>query len=1007
MSRTLKSRLRGCTAVGVALAVAGLVAPNASLAADAVQTTAAKKASAPDVNEVVVVGSRIRHDNYNSPSPIEVITHDEATLAGFQSTTELLQGTAVTGGTAQINNAFGGFVTNGGPGANTIGLRGLGATRTLVLLNGRRLAPAGTRGAVGSPDLNVLPDAMIDHIEILKDGASSIYGSDAVAGVINIITKRGIKGATLEGQFSNPGEPGQEARGSIVAGWTSDRWEVSGSFEYYERDNLTLKDRSWTQCNTDYLFDKSTGDSLDFIDPKTGKTKCYPITTTGDNGVTINTIATNTRTGVGAPGTFGTRFNRWRPNAAVTTGLIGYEGVGGGGNSLGPRDTFEPRMLNKSLISPEKNYNLFLQGHYDLNALGNAEVYFEVLANRRSSSQTGYRQLSLDYAVGSPLIPAGQLRTSVVSGPTSITNGHNLGVRAFIGFGNDHSSQTVDALKATVGVRGDFTPLHKWRYDLTLSLSPSSADYTFQSWLTDHLADSLNVAPAPAGFNPALVRNGLTCASNIGNPSHGCISAPGLTPAVIGGQLPADWVNYTFVPVTGNTKYTEATATFGMDGPLFALPFGDVKGAFGAEYRWARINDTPAIDSQTGNLYNFTTSAVTRGSDQVFEGYGEIEAPLLANLPLAHALTVNVSGRYTHYRSYGTGWTYKIGGVYAPTDWISARASYGTSYRAPALFEQFQGATSGFLSSTNDPCNDYGALPVASNRYKNCAAELPGNPGFLATSGLAVVSAGGAAQGLSAETSTNFTAGVVLQPKLGPMFGDLSVAVDYYNIQVNNSVEQIGATNLLSLCYDSAGFRAAGSYCNYIEPRLPGNVPPIVHNNYTNIATERVRGIDYTLRYVRNLGPGRLRLNGLLTQYLEQSSRLFATDPFVDANGSINNPKYTANVEATYTYRQFKVRYGVDWIAAMNSYSYSPLFSPAVNKNDTKFVFDVPDYFLHGFSIQYTAPRWQATLGVHNLFDKVPPQISSGYYNKVGNAPLYSGYDYNGRTIFIDLSSKF
>ena len=144
-----------------------------------------------------------------------------------------------------------------------------------------------------------------------------------------------------------------------------------------------------------------------------------------------------------------------------------------------------------------------------------------------------------------------------------------------------------------------------------------------------------------------------------------------------------------------------------------------------------------------------------------------------------------------------------------------------------------------------------------------------------------------------------------------------------------------------------------------------------------------------------------------MTQYFEQSSRLFATDPFIDANGSLNTPKYTANFDATYTYRQWKLRYGLDWIAAMNSYSYSAVFDPPVNKNDVPFVFDVPDYFLHQLSIQYTGGSWQATFGVRNLLNKEPPQISSGQYDRVGNAPLYSGYDYLGRTFFLDLSKTF
>src|SRR5699024_5895627 len=138
----------------------------------------------------------------------------------------------ISGGTDQINNAYGGFVTNGGPGANTLSLRGLGATRTFLLLNGRRVAPAGSRGSVRSADLNVLPTAMIERIEVLKDGASSIYGSDAVAGVVNIITRNNIDGITFEGQYNAPldaDSEGQQSRISVVAGTSGDRWHVAGS----------------------------------------------------------------------------------------------------------------------------------------------------------------------------------------------------------------------------------------------------------------------------------------------------------------------------------------------------------------------------------------------------------------------------------------------------------------------------------------------------------------------------------------------------------------------------------------------------------------------------------------------------------------------------------------------------------------------------------------------------------------------------------------------------------
>ena len=189
-----KTALLCGTTLGVAF-----ISLSAATTASAQQAPAgASEDNSTAVEEIVVVGSRIRRDTYNTPAPVQLITREESTLAGFNSPTDVLLSNQVTGGQRQIDNTFGGFVTDGGPGANTIGLRGLSAQRTLILLNGRRVAPVGTRGAVGSADTNVLPSALIDRIEILKDGASSIYGSDAVAGVVNVITRNKLDGGRLE-----------------------------------------------------------------------------------------------------------------------------------------------------------------------------------------------------------------------------------------------------------------------------------------------------------------------------------------------------------------------------------------------------------------------------------------------------------------------------------------------------------------------------------------------------------------------------------------------------------------------------------------------------------------------------------------------------------------------------------------------------------------------------------------------------------------------------------------
>src|SRR5690606_3757387 len=221
-------------------------------------------------------------------------------------------------------------------------------------------------------------------------------------------------------------------------------------------------------------------------------------------------------TGVPAPGAVGTVFNRWRPNSAVTTGLSGFEGVGGGTNNTNVRDTFEDAMLNESLISPVEITTIYGEAGYDLGALGNAELYGEVLINRRESSQTGYRQLALDYFVGSPLIPAHIAALAPFAGNQGLspTTGPNAGApvqaRAFIGFGDYQSRQQVDFYKLTGGIRGDFV-IPNWRYDFSMSHTVSDSEYVFDQFITNLMQNSLDVVAAPAGTDPSLVRGGYTC----------------------------------------------------------------------------------------------------------------------------------------------------------------------------------------------------------------------------------------------------------------------------------------------------------------------------------------------------------------------------------------------------------------------------------------------------------------------------------------------------------------
>ncbi len=1023
MTKQIKDRLLNSTIVAGFAALSALTfVPSVAMAQTAATTNAQDQDEDEDdvteVEEIVVVGSRIARDVYNSPSPVQVITRDEATLAGLASTTEILQGTAVTGGTGQVNNLFSGFVVNGGPGVNTIGLRGLGPTRTLVLLNGRRVAPAGSRGSVGSADLNVLPSALIERIEVLRDGASSIYGSDAVAGVINIVTRDDLDGITIDAQYNattDANGSGDASRISVAGGLQGDRWSILGSIERFDREEIKLGDRDYARCPTAGPFLPNTAGFADFIDPFTNAPKCFSI---DNGGVTVNTLGLGARQAIGAfgsatPGTLGS-FNRFRPNAAITTGVIGFEGVGGASApSLDVRDTFDPRMLETTLFSPVTTTTAFIAAGYDLQALGNAELYAETLLNKRESGSLDFRQLTLDYAVGSLLIPANLSVGGAFAANQGLNPGRNVQARVFAG-DTYSSSQEVDFAKQVFGIRGDLG-YRDWTYDAYASYTRSKSEYSSDLYLTSAMINSLDVVAAPAGTPASLVRQGqgpagsvsVTCRINVTNPGTNCIPAPFITSDTVGGRIPNDFRDYITRPVTGTTEYTEFVASAGIGGELFTLPAGEVQIFLGAEFREGEIDDTPSIESQTGNTYNFSTAAITRGTDSVYELFGEVEVPLLRNLPFIQELTFSGSARFTDYESYGEDTTYKIGLLYQAVDWLGFRATFGTSYRAPALFEQFLGATAGFLASTTDVCNNFDAAGRNPNLAANCASEgLPA--GFTATTSVRQLNAGGAAAGLAAETSENFTAGVVLTPTLPGSLGELAIAVDYYDIVIDNGVSLTGTPFILNSCYtsSSADFSSRSGFCALVQ-RDAATRALTVTNGYVNIATNVAEGIDYNLRYRNEFGPGNMVVNLNVSQSLERYNQLFPTDPIFTDVGQSGNPEFTASFNAQYAWNEWTVFYGVEWIDGTTEEDDYFARNGDSLLNDFGINSFLDEYYLHSTSVRWNNDDLAITAGVRNLFNEAPPTGTGFWVGGIGNSPTYSGYDNFGRSVFVNLTKSF
>lgn len=990
--------------------------------------------------EITVTGSRIRGaTTYNSTSPIDVITRDDAVLGGARSTAEVLQGPTVTSGSAQINNTFLGYVSEGGPGANTVGLRGLGSQRTLVLLNGRRLAPAGAGPQLISADLNVLPSAVVGRIEILREGASSVYGSDAVAGVVNIITDNRLNGLTLDAFTDQPiehGGGGRSYRLSAAAGKTFDRGHILASFEYRETTGMRVGDRPEFSCPTDNFYDPQTGAYEGQLTPN-GQPRCFPF----NNGVgTAQNYLLGINYTTGA-------VNRY----AYNNGDINSISVVNDPNS---RPLANSRQLEEHVYSPVRTYTGYLNGAFELT--DNLEIYGEALFSRRESHQDFMSQISFDPAqlgretyggsyAGTPLSAYGYPTSPFF--PDSFAAAGNNVARVFIIPPLLQTRQKVDFFRANAGLRGN-VGVGDLRFDANFQYSRTDANYWVEGIDKRRLRNALgidvndssvnNIVLAPAGTPDEFVTiarpgtagagNRYTCASNVSGGSFiagsNCVVGDFFNPDALAGNLAPNLVNYLYQDFQSTTKFEQITGQLVVDGTIIPLPGGPLGFAVGVEFRRDEILDTPSEVQRTGNIYNYSSGNITAGSDQVFEVFGEVKLPLLKEAPFAYELGASASVRYTDYQSYGSDLTYRLGATWAPVRELRFRANYGTSFRAPNLYEQFVGDQTGFLSA--DPCDDFAATATpGSNVYKNCLAELTtvlGSPAaalnYVSTGGYEVTTVGGRGV-LEAETSTSWGLGAVLSAPSS--FADLSFAVDYFNIEVKGQVTTLGSS-ILDLCYESDDFRNGNRYCSFVGQRetTQGGLTTL-RDPYINVSSQQVDGLDFSARFQRDIGPGRFLLNARATRILHQKNRRFADEAAFDYvgllgyQGFVGGPKWTGELDARYVVGPATFRWGVDYVGAMDSNSSFAgengvdAIDPSVDHFDLR----SNEYFKHDISIQY---RWdkvgQITFGVSNLFNVLPDTISthtdgSAQFPRIGNYFNYSGYDFLGRSLFLNITRSF
>ena len=404
-----------------------------------------------------------------------------------------------------------------------------------------------------------------------------------------------------------------------------------------------------------------------------------------------------------------------------------------------------------------------------------------------------------------------------------------------------------------------------------------------------------------------------------------------------------------------------------------------------------------------------TPALATKGEEDVFEMAAEIDVPILKGIPGAEELTVNLSARTYNYATYGTGDVWKAQANWQIVPALRLRATKGTTFRAPALFETFQGATTGFQSQLAiDPCVDWGES-TNQNLRNNCASL--GIPQDYAggTSSATIVSEGGGSF-LSPETSESTTFGVVFTPT----FANVSLAIDYFSVEVNDQIARLGSGQVVSGCYIGDTF--PNRFCDLIERNGADGLAPFaitsVRDLYVNINSQETDGWDFTARYEKEFDFGDLTFEGQATYTDTDIITLFDTAEesgfdIDDFNGTIGDPEWVWNTRLSldrgdFTYSWFMDYVGVGDNASFESsdITYFGLSGVADRKTE--------EVIYHDASVRWTGDSLAITAGIQNIFDEHPPTISSARLaNRRGTVPLSASYDLRGRTGFVRVSKTF
>lgn len=976
MKRSLRMEIKAALALGLGSMV---IVPVAS-AQQAAETATA-------LQEVVVTGSRIARQAIQDGSiPITSVGIEQLADQGDINIGDALNDLPALRATFSQGNSTR-FI--GTAGVNWLDLRGLGTSRTLVLVNGRR-------HITSSPgdyliDVNSIPSDLIERVDIVTGGNSSVYGSDAVAGVVNFITMRDYEGVKFKGQVGQSSEKDRDsAFFSVIAGmnFADDRGNVAGSFEYAKTDPLYFRER-------DSLTGAYSGRrQFNLSEPTSGEPggDGIPDQLFYDGGIFNANIADG---GLLYPGLVGspTTGNPWsfdaNGNLCETVPETNFRPFGSGNIRISSNPCGLSSLRNTGqLAAGLERYSANLLSHYDVTDA--FRPFFEakyVHIEAIQEGQPSFFQYTLPYffGAGAPNLTCGnpyltQANLETIQGLGWCTSpSQTLYLSRFnVDFGGRGELQDRDTFRVVAGVEGTFND--DWRYEV--SANYGRLDTKLRS-LNNLLLFDLDGNPDGFLLAADAVRNAsgeIVCGVNAdADPSN---DRPDCAPINVFGIGAPSAAALDFVNTTGirNEKAEQMVVSAYMSGDmsqLFELPGGPVGFALGTEYRIEKAESIWDDLTASGGTFLNAIQPFTPPDLKVKEVFGELRLPILQGAPFAQELTAELAGRLSDYNTdTGRVSAYNAGLVYAPLPDIRFRANYSTSVRAPTQSDLYSPLSQNF-AFINDPC-DVLYIGTNPNRVANCAAAGIA-PGFInqAARDRSTSYSQGGNPTLTEEKGKSYTVGMIFTPTSLPGF---AFSVDYYNIKVDDLIASLGAQTILNECYSAPG-GINNPFCATVNRNPDGTfADPAVISGGVNFAKQETEGLDYDLSYTTRFGDGqRLTLRGIATYVLKINNYTNPSDPTI-ANrqlSELGDPKLAYNVNVVYGYHALDLSYNLRYIGKQTICSYECQNSwkgdPPTNPDAYDRVW-YPSRMYHGLRGQYAVTdKVKVYLGVDNLTNALPP----------------------------------